>query len=217
MTLLVTAHVAQSLDGRLAFVGKAASLSTIEGRRSAHQARADNDAVLVGIETIRIDNPELTVRHVEGADPLRVIVSRTLAKVPRDAHALDRDRRSKAKTLIVTIDDDAPAPAFGDNVEVARVSTAADGMVDLRATLRMLEERGIAKLLVEGGARILTSFLHERLLHRLEIEIAMCMLGSPNLSIFGALDVSAIERAPKLDNVTIERLGANLLVRGDVI
>src|SRR5262245_59408147 len=83
----VTLHVAQSLDGRLGMPERTTLLSNDEGRRVAHVARADNDAVLVGATTVRIDDPRLTVREAQGRDPIRVVLSSTLA-VPHHARIL---------------------------------------------------------------------------------------------------------------------------------
>src|SRR5687767_2923463 len=93
---VVTVHVAQSLDGRLAIEGMATPLSSPEGRRAAHVARAEHDAVLVGIDTVRIDDPRLTVRDVEGSDPLRVVLASRL-DVPLGAKVLD----PKGRALVI--------------------------------------------------------------------------------------------------------------------
>ena len=73
----------------------------------------------------------------------------------------------------------------------------------------MLVERGVKRLLVEGGSKVVTSFLRSQRVDHLSIEIAMRLLG--------ALGVGAIEVARSLANVSIERLGENVIVRGDVV
>ena len=90
---LVTVHLAQSLDGRIALQGTTTPLSTREGRTSAHAARAAHDAVLVGASTVRIDDPQLTVRDAPGEHPLRVVLASTLS-LPRGAKVLAGDGRT---------------------------------------------------------------------------------------------------------------------------
>jgi riboflavin-specific deaminase-like protein len=214
----VTAHYAQSLDGRLAIDRSTTVLSTPEGQRAAHVARAAHDAVVVGKNTVHIDDPRLTVRHAEGADPIRVVLASTLdvPLEPRPARVLDRrgrvivfGARGRADAARVTRLEDAGA-------EVRLVEATSDGLVSLPDVLASLASEGARRVLVEGGARVLTSFFRARLVHHVEIEIAMRFLGAPATNVFGALGVAGLVGAPSLVDVTVDRLGASLLVRGVV-
>lgn len=212
----VTVHLAQSLDGRVALDGMATPLSTATGRERAHAERAAHDAVLVGASTVRIDDPRLTVRNAPGDHPLRVVLASTLA-LPRGAHALS----GGGKTLVIG----AAGRALGEEralleaagVDVAVVAPDPDGRVAVESALELLAARGIERLLVEGGSKVVTSFLRARRVDRLSIEIAMRLLGAPGTATLGSLGVGALEHAPSLTNVTVERLGDNVLVRGDVV
>ena len=212
----VTVHLAQSLDGRVALDGATTLLSTREGRTSAHAARAGHDAVLVGASTIRIDDPLLTVREAPGAQPLRVVLASTLS-LPRGAKVLERDGRA----LVIgaegrTLDEERRTlEAAGAAVAVAPHDE--DGRVSVEGALAILAERGVERLLVEGGSRVVTSFLRAKRVDRLCIEIAMRLLGAPGTPMVGALDVAVLVQAPHLANVVVERLGENVLVRGDVV
>jgi riboflavin-specific deaminase-like protein len=211
----VTVHLAQSLDGRVALEGITTPLSTAAGRACAHAERAAHDAVLVGASTVRIDNPRLTVRDAPGDDPLRVVLASTLA-LPRGAHAL-----AGGKALVIGAEgralDGERAFLEAAGVDVAVVTREPEGHVSVDAALDLLAARGIERLLVEGGAKVVTSFLRARRVDRLSIEIAMRLLGAPGTATLGALGVGALEQAPSLTNVSVERLGDNVIVRGDVV
>jgi len=212
----VTVHVAQSLDGRVALEGRRTSLSTSEGRACAHAARAAHDAVLVGASTVRIDDPRLTVRDAVGADPLRVVLASTLA-LPRGARILASDGRALVIGAEgrVLAEERSALEAAGVAVEVAPCDP--DGRVAIDGALSLLAARGVARLLVEGGSKVVTSFLRAKVVDRMEIEIAMRLLGAPGTSTIGALAVAALGQAPTLANVSVERLGENVLLRGDVV
>jgi diaminohydroxyphosphoribosylaminopyrimidine deaminase/5-amino-6-(5-phosphoribosylamino)uracil reductase len=212
----VTVHLAQSLDGRVALDGARTLLSTGEGRACAHAARAACDAVLVGASTVRIDDPRLTVRDAVGADPLRVVLASRLA-LPRGAHVLARDGRALvigAEGRVLAAERSALEAA---GVAVAVAPSDPDGRVAIDGALSLLAARGVERLLVEGGSKVVTSFLRAKRVDRMCIEIAMRLLGAPGTPMVGALAVGALDQAPTLTNVSIERLGENVLVRGDVV
>ena len=212
----VTVHLAQSLDGRIALDGATTLLSTSEGRACAHAARAGHDAVLVGASTVRIDDPLLTVREAPGEHPLRVVLASTLS-LPRGARVLDRDGRA----LVIGAEDrfleEERRALEAAGAAVAVAPRDADGRVAIDGALGILAERGVERLLVEGGSKVVTSFLRAKRVDRLCIEIALRVLGAPGTPTIGALEVTGLAQAPRLVNVAVERLGENVLVRGDVV
>lgn len=214
----VTVHLAQSLDGRVALEGSRTLLSTPEGRACAHAARAANDAVLVGSSTVRIDDPRLTVREpgFAGPQPLRVVLASTLA-LPRGAQVLARDGRALVIGAEGRISDAERAALDAAGVACGVAQRDPDGRVDIDSALAVLAKRGVERLLVEGGAKVVTSFLRAKRVDRLSIEIAMKLLGAPGTPTLGGLLVDRIEHAPSLTNVSVERLGENVVVRGDVV
>lgn len=217
----VTIHVAQSLDGRLGIEGSTTLLSTPEGRAYAHAARAAHDAVLVGSSTVRIDDPRLTVRAAKGADPLRVVLSSTLA-VPRNARVLAGPHSStRPRTLVIGAEgvakDDERRALEAAGVAVAIAPKSSDGRVSIEGALAILAERGVQRLLVEGGGKVVTSFLSAHAVDAMSVEISVRMLGAPGTPMLGPLGIDTIGEAPALANVVVERLGSNVLVRGDVV
>ena len=171
----VTLHLAQTLDGRIAGRGARAALSTREGLELAHRARAAHDAVLVGAHTVVIDDPLLTVRLCEGPQPLRVALASAL-EIPPAARLLDPGAPAGGPVLVIGAEGRATPQAQARlatrGAEVWVVTANERGWVSLPHALARLYERGVRRLLVEGGARVLTSFLRDQLADRAEIEIA---------------------------------------------
>jgi riboflavin-specific deaminase-like protein len=218
---LVTLHFAQSLDGRIGFGpgSERALLSSEEGVVSAHRARREHDAVLVGIETVLHDDPRLTVRCAERAQPLRVVLDSEL-RLPEAARLLAPD--VGAGTVLIFGCVQRASPARRQKLETAGAEvwlTAADGngRVALPEALEALAARGVRRLLVEGGAKVLTSFLQAGFAQRAEIEIAPLWLGAPATPGVSELGIFQLSQALRLERMEVTRLGENVLVRGDIV
>ncbi len=173
---MVTLSYAQSLDGSIAICrGKSCALSGSESQLLTHQLRAAHDSILVGIGTIIADNPRLTVRLVEGADPVPVILDSQL-RFPLNSNLI----KNRVSPVIATT---FPASPQRQEVleeagaQVIRVAADDRGWVDLHALLKALAEREISSVMVEGGARVITSFLSQRLVDRIVITITPKLLG----------------------------------------
>lgn len=213
----VTVAYAQTLDGRLATrAGSSQWISGPESLRLAHALRASHDAVMVGIGTVLADNPRLTVRLVSGRNPLRVVVDSTLRTPP--TAAVLADGAAPGTLLAATA---AAGPARVDAMRalgatVLRVAADGDGRVDLPALLAALRGRGIASLLAEGGARLITGLLRAWLVDRLVVTVAPKLLGT-GIEAVGDLGITTLADAIRLDPVTVERYGADLVLDGRVI
>lgn len=212
----VTLSFAQTLDGRVAAVdGSSQWISGPESLRFCHRLRAAHDAIMVGIGTVLRDDPRLTVRLVEGRDPLRVIVDSTL-RIPLSA-AVIRDGAARGTVLACT----AAAPAERRaalqelGVTILTLPATSTGRVDLAALLATLGEHSIASLMVEGGARLLTSLLRARLADAVAITIAPLILGAGPAAI-GDLGITALGQAIRLANATWTRYGTDVVVEGDI-
>jgi riboflavin-specific deaminase-like protein len=218
---LVTLHFAQSLDGRIGLgPGRTrALLSSEEGLVRAHQARSQHDAVLIGIETLLHDDPLLTARGPERAQPLRVVLDSQL-RAPLTARLLEPDKNAGAVLIFGSADRAPPArrrALEAAGAEVALTSANQHGRVALLEALELLGARGVKRLLVEGGARVLTSFLQAGLAARAEVEVAPLWLGAPATSAPCELGVANSAHALRLEQVVVERLGASVLFSGDVV
>ncbi len=213
----VTAHFAQSLDGKIALHQGRGAWSTEAGVRRAHEARRDHDAVLVGAETIRHDNPWLTVRACEGPQPIRVVLSSSL-RLPRESRVLANARTEKVCVIgaLERADNDERRILESLGVDVLVVRADENGSVSLPHALAALRERGIVSLLVEGGPRTLATFFRQQLVHRAEIELVPKLLGAPGVSAMGPLGLYPLQQSLSLSDMTTEALGENALISGNV-
>src|SRR3989441_3884834 len=151
----VIINAAMSVDGKIALSdGKAVRLSNEEDLRRVHRLRAEADAILVGVGTVLMDDPKLTVKaeYAKGRNPLRVVLD-SKGKTPERAHVLD----GTAPTLIVTSEDS------NRTFPRAEVLRCGKDQVDLVLLLEQLSSRGIKMVLVEGGGPGVLAFFPEGL------------------------------------------------------
>lgn len=170
---LTTAHLGQSLDGRIAAENGASHYVTgPENLIHLHRMRALCDAIIVGAGTVEHDNPQLTTRRVTGPNPVRVILDprRRLAA----GHGVFQDRA--APTLLVCAEERADNTT-PDGVEIIGASVR-DGRLNVPEVVRQLHERGLFGLFIEGGGLTVSAFLEQRLLDRLQVTIAPLIIGS---------------------------------------
>ncbi|MBL8606028.1 MAG: RibD family protein [Myxococcales bacterium] len=189
----VTLHYAQSLDGRIAVAGRTTKLSSATGVERAHSLRASHDAVLVGAETVRIDDPLLTVRAVDGPQPRRVVLTTTL-DLP-EAARLVTDRATPSERIVIGTHagarPEARAWLEGQGVTVLLVGEIAPHRASLAEALAALHARGVERLLVEGGGRVITSLVDAELADELSVEIAPVILGDAATPAVGRLGARA--------------------------
>jgi GTP cyclohydrolase II len=209
----VVLKYAQTLDGRIATSGGDSKwISGTQERRAAHAMRAACDAVVVGAGTVLADDPLLTVRMVPGASPIRVVLDSTLL-VPPDAQVFGPN----AATVVLTSERSEPdrrAALQRRGVKVEVVGQAPDG-IDLTDGLARLLALGIRSVLVEGGARVITSMLRERLADRVVVAVAPILLGKGTEAV-GDLGASVVADGLLLLNRTVHQLGPDLLIAGDL-
>ncbi len=173
-----------TLDGKLTLYRGASSkelmsLMTENVYRYLHQIRADVDGIMVGCETVRTDDPSLTVRYVEGKNPVRIIPCST-ANVPLNASILS----GEAKTIILTTKR-APEERIKNLQEKgAEVLVVGEELVDFEKALPMLYERGIKKLMVEGGSSINWEFVKNRWVDEIRIIHLPVIVGGENVPTF---------------------------------
>ena len=211
----VTLKAAITLDGKIATSrGDSRWVSGGKSRADVHRLRDRVDAILVGSNTARLDNPRLTTRvGSKGRNAIRVVLdarlqlplSLQLFRSPLAARTIvataERRRTARAKRLLRR------------GIEVWPVPSRA-GRLDLPAVLRRLSAEGVVNLLVEGGAEVFGAFIDQGLADELLLFIAPKLVGSSGLSWTGRVDVKSMAEAIALEEVAISTRGQDALVRG---
>jgi diaminohydroxyphosphoribosylaminopyrimidine deaminase / 5-amino-6-(5-phosphoribosylamino)uracil reductase len=199
----VIAQVGQSLDGRVATLsGDARDVSGSDGLIHLHRCRALVDAVIVGVNTVTVDDPRLSVRMVKGRDPVRVIV---------DCHGqLDGAEslfHDNGAPVIVVQSTKAPRKAIA-NATIIRLP-AEDCGLNTGAILQALAEKGLHRILVEGGARTIARFIEAGHVDRLHVAISPIIIGSGPSGI----NLSPIQRLCEAYRpaTTVYSLGSDVL------
>lgn len=203
-------NAAMSLDGKIAFAdARPAKLSNAEDTARVHRLRAEADAVLVGVGTVLKDDPKLTVKpeYAAGRNPLRVVLD-SAGKTPSHAHVLD----GTAETLIATAVD--CTREFGKT----QVFRAGKDEVDLVALLDHLAQRGVKRILIEGGSTVIWSFLRQKLADELKVFVASAILGGQSApTLTGGPGVHSVAEAFQLKLEKADRLGDGLLLEYSVV
>jgi diaminohydroxyphosphoribosylaminopyrimidine deaminase/5-amino-6-(5-phosphoribosylamino)uracil reductase len=170
--LVVVGQFGQSLDGRVATeTGHSHYINGPAGLAHLHRLRALMDVVVVGVGTALTDDPQLTVRHVAGPSPARVVID-PRGRISACARLF---ARNGARRLVVTAVGARPElPADVERVDLP----ATDGTIAPAAILAALAERGFRRMLIEGGSHTVSRFLSAGCLDRLHIVVAPIILGA---------------------------------------
>jgi len=184
---LVIAKCGMSLDGRLTRPKREGRwLTSYAARQHAQKLRAESDAIMVGAETVRSDNPKLTVRGMRGArQPIRVVVTRS-GNLPRNARIFT-DRHGK-RTLVYTNE-------------------------PLAAVLADLGKKDVTSVTIEGGGNVLGHALDQRLIDMVQIYLAPIFAGGAVLAFAGEGARSTAQGA-RLERIRFEKIGPDLCVIG---
>jgi diaminohydroxyphosphoribosylaminopyrimidine deaminase/5-amino-6-(5-phosphoribosylamino)uracil reductase len=217
----VTAKFAMSLDGKIATrTTDSKWISNEESRKIVHNLRHSVDAIMVGLNTVLVDDPHLTARFSSGRggktvhQPLRVVVD-SRGSIPVSANVF----REPGKTLIAVAQspDAVKLKALNDlGVEVFEVG-ADHGRVDLVRLLKLLGERQVTHVLVEGGGRLMGSLFDAQLVDKVMVFIAPIIIGGDGArSAIGGQGVEKVADALRLENLRWERFGNDMLATGYV-
>jgi 3,4-dihydroxy 2-butanone 4-phosphate synthase/GTP cyclohydrolase II len=207
MRPFVTLTYAQSLDGSIALPGQRVLLSGRESQKFTHQLRASHDAILVGVGTVLVDDPQLTVRLVSGPNPQPIVLDSHL-RIPITAALFKHpNKRPWLAATVPPVDRVVAVEAAG--ARVLRLPRDAAGEVALPALLDKLGEEGILRLMVEGGASVINAFLEQHLVNKLILTIAPKLLG-------GLKAVEKLSQASLLRNVNYHQVGEDLVVEADL-
>lgn len=210
---LVTLAYAQSLDGSIAIErGKPFAISGPESMKVTHQLRAWHDGILIGIGTVLADNPQLTVRLVEGQNPQPIILDSNL-RLPTSA-ALLRNEISPWIFSRQNANEIADKDLRQRGCSIFPFECLPGKALPLSQILPTLKNQGIKRLMVEGGATVIRSFLQAGLVDVVILTLAPIFVGG-----FKAVDQLfsqsiADPLIPRLSQINIDKVGADLWVWG---
>jgi diaminohydroxyphosphoribosylaminopyrimidine deaminase/5-amino-6-(5-phosphoribosylamino)uracil reductase len=207
----VTYKCAMTLDGNIATItGESRWISCEDSRKYVHRMRARSDAVMVGVDTVIADNPHLTVRHVRGKNPLRVIVD-TRLRTPESVIVLS-DKLS-SKTIIATTE-------INPRVHLRYLKQGAtiiiceelDSRVSMKDLLQKLGAMGVQSIMLEGGSRLAGDMLQHDLLDELVFFVAPKIIGNNGFAPFTLQGITSMDQALKLKFIDVCRIGADIVV-----
>lgn len=209
----VNLKTAMTLDGKIATkTGESKWITGEESRLKGHQLRNAVDGIIVGINTVAMDNPILTSRIAGGKNPIRIILD-SKGQIPLKSNVLTDN---EAKTIIA-VSENAKSENI-KNIKNAGVEVIVCGKdrVDIEELLKILGEREITSILVEGGGEVLYSFIEKNLFDRVYAFVAPKILGgkSSRLAVAGA-GFDSLDDAALLTNIEVSRLGEDILIVGD--
>lgn len=201
---LVLGQMGQSLDGCIATrTGASHYVTGPESLVHLHRLRALVDAVVVGWRTVEADDPRLTVRRVEGADPVRVVVD------PARRTGADRNVYAGEGGALRLVDGASARGGLASRGVLDVAVPTRDGRVEPEAVLAALRERGLHRVLVEGGGRLVSSFLRAGALDRLHVVVAPLLVGEGRPGVIPA-PVDDLRDALRPEARTV-RLGSDVL------
>ena len=214
----VSAKYAMSLDGKIAtFTGDSKWVSGVEARNVVQQMRREVDAIMVGINTALVDDPQLTARDERGVplvrQPLRVVLD-TNCRMSSGARML----REPGKTLVVVsakAPEERVANLVAAGAEVFQTSVGTGGMVGLEAVLAELGRRGVVSLMAEGGGILLGSLFDAGLIDKVYVFIAPLIIGGQGAaSPVEGRGASRMADAWRLKRARVQPVGHDWLIAG---
>lgn len=206
--------MAMTLDGKIATVSGHSQWITGEAARlRVHELRDRFDGILVGVGTVIADNPQLTVRHINGRNPIRIIVD-SMARTPLSAHVIND---GAAKTIIA-VGPNAPADRITSlvhrGVSIIEVPLL-DNRIDLRRLFTELAKMGLNSLLIEGGSTLNASIIANNLADCVYWFIAPKLIGGTHApGPIGGNGVITLDQAIELEDLHTEMLEKDLLITG---
>ncbi len=211
---LVTLKLATSLDGRIATSGGESQWITgSPARERGHALRAAHDAIMVGTATVLADDPQLTCRlpGLGQRSPVRIVLDHQL-RIPRSAAVIAEARQTPTWILTLRSADAARrAPLLAAGVTLIDVDPDTENRVDLVAALAVLGERGVTRLLIEGGAQLAAALLRARLVDRLAWFHAPLLIGGDGTPAVAGLCLEQLADAPGFERLSVARVGDDML------
>ena len=210
----VTLKLATSLDGKIAAAtGDARWISGEASRRTVHQLRNTVDAIVIGLGTLKADDPQLTCRIPGGRNPWRIVLDSRLG-IPLSAQILHQ--KDPDKTIIISGNGAPSGKTRAIEALGARVWRLPLGNRGVRwlPVLRKLAVMGVVDVLIEGGAKVAASALKEKAVDKIVFFYAPKIIGGDGVPMIGNLVIRRIKQAPEVKNIRFAKSGNDLVVTG---
>ena len=211
--IIVTLKAAATLDGKIATAtGHSKWITGEAARQKGHELRNENDAVLVGINTVLADDPELTVRGIDGGrSPVRIVLDST-ARIPEQSRVFQQD----GVPVVIVTGNHAPLRKWPELAELT-ILTAPTRTPVILWVLSEIRKLGMNSLLVEGGSLIHASFIKSNTVDQLALFLAPKVIGGQEaLSWCGNLEVDTVNEAPQLEISSVTALGEDWMVSAKI-
>lgn len=210
----VTLKIAQTIDSKIADKKYNSKwITSAESRTFVHNLRTEYDAVLIGSNTVKEDNPSLTVRHVEGRNPKRIILDTNLslstkyqifksANIGEVILLTSKESKNKVKKL----------EKFDQlGVKVIFCKTNSDGKILLKSALKKIAKENIISVMVEGGSKVFSSFIIEKLFDELIVFVGPKLIGEGICSI-NDIGIKSIKHPYKLHLKDLQMIGGDAML-----
>jgi diaminohydroxyphosphoribosylaminopyrimidine deaminase / 5-amino-6-(5-phosphoribosylamino)uracil reductase len=211
---LVTLKLATSLDGRIATrLGESQWITGPPARERAHALRAAHDAIMVGTGTVIADDPQLTCRlpGLGHRSPVRVVIDRHL-RIPPTVQLITGAREVATWVLTLPFSDPVRRQALLESgAALIDIYPEPDGTIGLGAALLALGDRGITRLLVEGGGRLAAALVRARLVDRLAWVHAPILIGNDGVPAVAGFGLDVLANAPRFERLSAEIAGLDVL------
>ncbi|QLH08236.1 2,5-diamino-6-(ribosylamino)-4(3H)-pyrimidinone 5'-phosphate reductase [Candidatus Nitrosotenuis sp. DW1] len=192
----VILSAAVSLDGKIATKNKDSALSSGKDKIRFHRLRAKVDAILVGINTVKIDDPLLTVRHARGKNPIRIILDSSgrispKSKIIKTCHAIP---------TIIVVSKKAPMKNLARlGKHPLKIIISGQNKINTRKLLQILQKQNIKSILLEGGGTLNWEFIHKGLVDELIVTITPYVVGGKDaMTLVEGNGFSTIANSTKL-------------------
>ena len=206
----VILSAAMTLDGKIATKTGDSKLSSKEDKIRVHKLRSKVDAILVGFNTVKRDNPLLTVRYAHGKNPIRIILD---SKASIDKKSKIIQTSNKFPTIIAVSKKASRKNITQLEKYPLEIIETGKKIVNIKNLLRILFKRKIKTILVEGGGTVNWEFVKQGLVDELIITITPYLVGGKNaITLVDGEGFSLIHKASKLKLKKIHRVGNEIVL-----
>jgi diaminohydroxyphosphoribosylaminopyrimidine deaminase/5-amino-6-(5-phosphoribosylamino)uracil reductase len=206
--------MAQTLDGKIATQSYDSRwITDEEAREEVHRMRHKYSGILVGLNTIKTDNPKLTARLGLSGIPFRIVLD-TKLDIPLNSNILN-DKFSDKTILFTTPNHNSKVKEqlIQKGIKINVVNGNGTGMVNLHQVVDNLGKMGVTSILVEGGSKIFTHFIRDSLFDKMSVFIAPIIIGQ-GINVIGDLGTEKISNALKLEKVIFKHINKQIVVEG---